>query len=211
MSELLNEAIEVVGAGIDALAASFPLWDVGRDSEDDWGVPPEMAVGPVNDAGWVQWAVGPPATKGEDMAAVEQAAALRFPRFVKAWLLARSHLFHQLRAPLHDQLVMTPAVPCDQPLRPFLELIEAWRPLLGLGLLPVAEWGDGWGPVVVDVGHSSDDPDLAAVLWVDHEPLIELIHAGTLRRESVDPLLQQLYPNAETYTLDLLSWRPVAS
>lgn len=115
---------------------------------EDGGVPVEMQVGEVNGDGWVEWRILPSTLTDRDIAKLEAEYAIALPPPFRAYLLARLHLFDQLRSRRYDQLILMTATPAPAPLEPLRELITSWRPLLGARYLPFAQWGDAWGPDV---------------------------------------------------------------
>src|SRR5262245_51922061 len=139
-----------VGHLLDAYASD--AWRMGVAAEDpaDAGVPQEMQVGEVNEDGWVEWRVLPSTLKEADVGALENDFGVQFPPVFRAYLLARFQLFNQVRSRRYDQQIFMTDTPAGKPLRPLRELLKTWQPLIDAGLIPFAQWGDGWGPMCFD-------------------------------------------------------------
>jgi hypothetical protein len=207
----LDQAVAQVADMLDRLAESHDRMGVAALDPEDAGVLPAMQEGAIDDEGWVKWKLMPATARRDDLDALEAETGLRFPTMLKAYFLARCHLFDQLHAHEHgDHLVFSLAVPHSQPLEPWRELLRDWSPLLAAGLLPVGQWGDGWGPIVVDLGQADVAPDDAPVLWFDHEQLFPLLDGPTLERAALEPLRRPLYTNAADFVRDILSWHAPA-
>ena len=181
---------------LDAFASDWCL-DVAA------GVPVEMQCGEVNEDGWVAWRLLPSRVEDGDLAVLEAALSVTFPTELKAFLLARTHLFDQVRSPRHDQLICTISMPSNCPLGPFCELVDAWSPLLAARFLPIALWGDGWGPMCLDIGGSDDTDEDASVVWFDGEVLGPLGAEAVSNRAIVLPYAQPLYSGFREFLEDV--------
>ena len=197
----LADDIAHVGALLDAYAETHDRTGVAADEDDDAGVPRSMQVGPVNADGWVAWQMLPSTLTEGDVAAVEAAFGVAFPPVFRAYLLARFHLFDQVRSATHGQLVLMTDVPSRGGLAPLRALLRAWRPLIAAGYVPFAEWGDGWGPMCFDVRRRADDGD-CPVVWLDHERLVPLGEAMR-QRAAVEPWAQPLYGSCRAFLADV--------
>jgi hypothetical protein len=187
----LADDIAHIGALLDAFAETHDRTGVAAEDDESAGVPPSMQAGPVNADGWVKWRMLPSTLTEGDVAALEAAFGVAFPPLFRAWLLARFHLFDQVRSARHGQLIFMTAVPSGARLGPLRALLRAWHPLIGAGFAPFAEWGDGWGPMCFDVQQRADDGD-CPIVWLDHERLVPL-GAASRQRAAVVPLAQPLY------------------
>lgn len=193
----LAEDIAFVGRVIDEYAASVAdpavLMQVAADDPDQGkGVPPEMQAGEVDDEGWVEWKVIPSTLIEADVVAVEREFSVEFPPLFRAYLLARHHLFDQVRSRQYDQLIFMTGIPSRRPLRSLRDELRAWQPLTAAGFVPFAEWGDAWGPMCFDVAHRTADGD-CPVVWMDHEGLVPLGPERFRVRTEVEPWVQSLY------------------
>lgn len=152
------------------------------------GVPAEMRDGDVDEEGWVSWHVCPSRVSSGDLARLESSLGVPLPPGVTAYLGARSHLFEQLPSIRHDQAIGLRPTPSCEPLRPFTEFVRAWSCLLDAGFLPFAEWGDGWGPLCVDVGRAS-----GRMVWFDHDAIIPLGEQACRERAVVGEHATEVY------------------
>jgi hypothetical protein len=191
-----------VGELLDAYAVD--AWRMGVAAQDprDAGVPPEMRVGEVNAEGWVEWRVLPSTLTEADVVAVEKEFGVRFPPLFHAYLLARFHLFDQVKSRRHNQQVFMTATPAGQPLTPLRRLLSSWQPLIGAGFVPFAQWGDGWGPMCFDSARQAADGE-CPIVWMDHEALIPLGSERCRARESVLPLVHPLYASCREFLMDV--------
>ncbi|MEC7518612.1 MAG: SMI1/KNR4 family protein [Myxococcota bacterium] len=206
----LVEAASWIGEMIDGFASSDAALLVGVASQDpeDAGVPPEMQVGPVDPEGWVEWGVRPSAVEARDLDALEADLGCALPTQLKAYLTSRAHLFEQVHSKRYGQLIMLPPLPTREPLRAFRALLTGWLPLVRAGYLPFGEWGDGWGPMCIDLGgvNADDGP----VVWFDHERLISLGEDTCARRDIVAPHSIELYPSFVACLQDVFGVTPLA-
>lgn len=202
----ISEDNGFVGRLLDAYAVG--AWRRGVASEDpaDAGVPPEMQVGEVDAEGWVEWRVLPSTLHEADVSALEAEFGINLPPIFRAYLLCSFHLFDQVRGRRYDQQVFMPDTPAGKPLKPLRTLLKAWRPLIGAGYVPFAQWGDCWGPMCFDVVRRAVDGD-CPVVWMDHEALIPLGEARFGRREAVSPLAQPLYDSCREFIIDVFDTR----
>jgi hypothetical protein len=198
----IMEDIAFVGQLLDAYADVAWKMGVAAEDREDAGVPPEMQVGEVNAEGWVEWRMLPSTLQESDVAEVETEFGVRFPPLFRAYLLARFHLFDQVRSRRYDQQVLMTDTPAGRPLTPIRELISAWRPLIEAGFVPIARWGDGWGPVCFDTVQRGTDDD-CPIVWMDYEVLIPPGKEKCRRRESVLPLVQPLYASCREFLMDV--------
>ena len=168
----LAEAREAIGALLDSFAARNPRMGVAAEEKGGAGVPPDMQIGEVDEEGWVAWRVMASRVTEADLDAWEDHIGVSLPMWFRAYLGARAHIYDQLHAMSHKkQLIFMPATPTHDPLSEIRGLVEAWRPLLEAGYLPVAQWGDGWGPMCLDLRAGRPDEDDFPIVWFDHEIL----------------------------------------
>ena len=114
----LPEDMAFVGGLLDAYYRRYPARGVAPEDPEDEGVPPEMQDGPIDDEGWVAWKMLPSTITEDDLRCLEGEFGIRFPPLFRAYLLARSHLFDQVRSRRYEQLILLPAMPSHDPLRP---------------------------------------------------------------------------------------------
>ncbi len=198
----LADDIAFVGQLLDAYAAEASRIGIPAEDPDDHGVPPEMQVGDVHEEGWVEWRMLPSTLGEADVLALEHEFTVQFPPMFRAYLLARLHLFRQVRSRRYDQQIGMPHTPAGKPLGPLRSLMTAWRPLIDAGFTPFAEWGDGWGPMCFDDGERGADGD-CPVVWMDHEELIELGPQTCQNREAVLPKVKPLYRSCRQFLTDV--------
>jgi len=202
----LEQATDVVGRLIDAYSDRVGYrHDVAREDPDDSGVPEDMHDGPVDDDGGVHWKVLPSVVGPHHMRQLEQRLrSTGVPLWLAAYAAARAHCFDQVQAQSHGRhQVLLPDTPTLDPLRELFRLLDGWSALLDAGLVPVAQWGDGYGPVCVDMGANPGATD-GPVVWLDHEPLIhDLGLEGMSQRVRVMPLAQPLYPGMREFLTDI--------
>ncbi len=84
-------------------------------------------------------------------------------------------------------------------------LIVNWRPLVQSGYLPVAEWGDGWGPVCLDLRAPRSAAEDAPLVWFDHEILVPMGEDACAEREEVLPHAQSLHESFRAFLEDVFS------
>lgn len=199
---LAEEATAHIAGLIDRFAASCgPFVGIASGDDEDYGAPPEMQVSPVDPAGWVEWSVRPSVVTAADLRAIEMDHRFAIPSHLQGYLRSRSHLFDQVHSREHGQLVLLTPVPTRRPLQPFARLLEGWEPLLRAGYVPFAEWGDGWGPVCIDIGEASAEVDDGPIVWFDHEVLFTL--GEVLSRGEVSPHAIPLHPSFLAFLEDV--------
>ncbi len=202
----LLAARERIGGLIDAYALGVaPMKDVAAEAEDEAGVPKDMWAGPVDEDGWVEWTVLPSAVKDADIEALGRAFGVRLPLVWRAYLGARAHCFDQVHSKVHDQLVMLEHTPTIRPLGPARDHLQAWSALLEAGYLPFSEWGDGWGPMCVDLTEAKQPEVDGPVVWIDHERLVTLGEDRCRERSAVQPHAKPLYPSLLRFFDDVFS------
>lgn len=191
-----------IGQMIDRFAAaSDPIFLQGGASErpTDHGIPPEMWASDVDREGWVAWRVMPSTLRPADIDQLQSQFSVALPPQFRAYLLARHHCFAQVKSVKYDQLIFFPDLPTRDPLRSLRESLKGWRFLLPTGLIPFAEWGDGWGPMCFDTKKRRDDGD-CPILWLDHEqiiPLGERVSDGEVLRKFEKPLYASFHDLVE--------------
>lgn len=198
----LKDDVEFVAELLDAYAAD--AWRMGVVAEDpeDGGVPFAMQVGNVNDDGWVEWRVLPSTVSEEDVSTLETEFEVRFPPLFRAYLLARFHLFDQVRSRRYDHQILMTDTPAGKPLQPIRQHISAWEPLISAGFVPFAEWGDGYGPMCFDSANRAVEGE-CPVVWLDHERLVSLGAEKCRHREHVAPMAQPLYDSCRDFLVDV--------
>jgi len=87
------------------------------------------------------------------------------PKPLIEYLKSDFHLIDQVNN--EERMTSLPHIPSDNPLGPMKELLEAWRPLITAGYIPIAEMEDGWGPICYKQSDGS-------ITWFDHELLANL-------------------------------------
>ena len=100
------EDITFVGQLLDAYAVDAWRMHVAAEDPEDGGVPPQMQVGEVYADGWVEWRVLPSTLNEADVTDVENEFGVQFPPLFTAYLLARFHLFDQVRSRRYDQQIL---------------------------------------------------------------------------------------------------------
>lgn len=190
MEELTRELDRIIEARASE-AIPLPAKGAGGDVEDG-GVPRDMEAGPVDADGWVAWKWLPSRVSEADVAEITELAPTACAP-LRAYLRAHCHLFQQSR--WNDQQVLLVPIPSDDPLGPFLDQLDAWAPLVDAGYVPFATWGDGWGPICVDVARESEGD--APVIWLDHEILAGLPDS---------PSRAQLEPHAQPVSASLVQF-----
>ncbi len=133
---------------------------------------------------------------------MENKFSIHLPPIFRAYLLARFHLFEQVTSRRYDELILMADTPAGKPLAPLVQLLKAWRPLIGAGFIPFAEWGDGYGPMCFDTDHRASDGD-CPVIWMEHEILAPLGEEQCRTRKKVLPLAQPLYGSCRELLLDV--------
>lgn len=170
-------------------------------------IPEDMIDGEINKEGWVQWKVLPSNLTLKDIQALENKYALVFPPYLASYLKASYHLLDQVQSKqYHGQQIMLPPCPSDNPLEPIITLIDAWSCLLPAGYLPFAEWGDGWGPMCLDLKASSQKtPDDYNIVWFDHDILITLGEEACSERANISEISKPLYDSFKAFFYDVFS------
>jgi hypothetical protein len=107
--------------------------------------------------------------------------------------MARSHCFDQTRSHRYGQALSLPETPSGNPLAAFHDIHDSWAFLRSGGYLPFGTWGDGWGPLCLDLLEDQDEIEDAPVVWFDHEVLIASSDTTTPERSALEPLAQPLY------------------
>lgn len=202
----MDEAItkERVGRLTDAyFDAAHPIRRKGVASRraTDFGVPAEMWAGPVEPSGWVDWKLLPSSLTDLDVARLEAIYGVAFPPSFEAYLLARFHCFRQFKSAKYQRTLSLPDLPSRDPFRSLRALLEGWRMLSRLELIPFAVWGDGWGPMCFDT-RRRDAFGECPIVWLDHEKLLPFHERGATRDE-LAPLEQPLYPSFGELLLDV--------
>jgi hypothetical protein len=192
LTEQFNRLIEARTAHAVPSPAKGPDGDV-----EDGGVPFEMEAGPVdNNDDWVAWRWLPSRVSEDELAELD---ALASPSCapLRAYLRAHCHLLSHTRWAAHD--VRLVPIPSDAPLGPFREQLDAWAPLVALGYLPFATYGDDYGPICVDLARGDEAP----VVWLDHEQIHSL--PEPLTRAQLEPNAQPLCPSLLEFLLGTLA------
>lgn len=166
------------------------------------GVPSAMQVGEIDEDGWVEWRILPSTLGEAEVDTLELDFGVKFPPLFRAYLLARFHLFDQVRSRKHDQLVWMSDTPHGRPLMPLRGMISSWSPLIDAGFVPFAQWGDGWGPMCFDTRLSRMDGE-CPIVWMDHESLAILGPDKCRNRDAVLPLAKVLYPSCREFLTDV--------
>ncbi len=198
----IADEIAFAGQLIDAFALNAWRRGVAAIDSAGAGVPPEMQSGEVDEDGWVEWCVLPSTLKEVDLEAFEDEFRVQFPPPFRGYLLARFHLFDQLRSQQYGQQIFMTSTPAGTTLGPLRKLIKQWRPLIDAGFVPFAQWGDGWGPMCFDIHQRVQDGE-CPIQWMDHEVLIPLGAERCRLREAVLPLAQPLYGSCREFLVDV--------
>lgn len=187
----------------DYYARAKPILRKGVASRQptDYGIPPEMFAGPISESGWVEWKVIPSTLKPSDIEQLETEFGVQFPPSFRAYLLARHHCFDQMSSRQHDELIQLPDLPSRDPLRKLREELTGWRPLIAAGLIPFAEFGDGYGPICFDTSGRSPDGE-CPILWLDHEVIAPMGDKAS-DRAKIRRFEQPLYDSFEQMLQDL--------
>lgn len=203
----MDEAIRALGLQLDDFASHYHRLDVADEDGSGAGVPIEMQVGAIDADGWVEWRVLPSKLSRQEVEQLETEFGARFPGQLRAYLLARFHLFDQVRSQRYqEQLMMTP-LPSREPLRPLRRLLQAWGPLVKAKYLPFAEWGDGWGPLCFDLAAADANTEDAPLVWFDHEVLASLGQSAWANRSVMSPVAQPLYSGFRELFVDVFGSR----
>ncbi len=80
--------------------------------------------------------------------------------------------------------------------------MNTWQPLFDAGFVPVAQWGDGWGPICFDTTQRRDDGECPMV-WIDHEDIISLDPGEYRQRDAVRLLMKPLYDSCRDFFSDI--------
>jgi hypothetical protein len=197
----LEASIVQIGQLIDAYAARTHEFCRMADVEC---VPPEMIERPVDRDGMVTWKLLPSSLRESDLSAFESAIGATFPPSFRTYLLARFHLYEQVQSNKHRRGMIWAAIPSNAPFRNLARMISAWPSLIAAGYVPIAEWGDGWGPVCFDI-IGGDSNGECPVVWMEHEHLFELGAERCRSRSLVAPLAQPLYESSRELIPDLFT------
>ncbi|GHA09361.1 hypothetical protein GCM10008090_19200 [Arenicella chitinivorans] len=168
------------------------------------GVPIDMRNGDVNEEGWVEWKLVPSTVIESDLMELETRYSFRMPPTLKCYLMSYCHLLDQVHSNKHDgQLIFMCACPSSNPLKELTELIDAWYPITKAGYMPFAQWGDGWGPMCLDLQSKSSEPRDYNIVWFDHEELIPLGQETCTSRQSIVSLAKPLYQSFSEFFYDV--------
>ena len=142
-------------------------------------VPPAMSDGEIDSEGWVTWKVIDSSVSEADLNAIEREFGFTLPPYFAGYLRACCHLLDQVHCRSFDeQQVLMPSCPSDAPLAKLHQTLTALQPLINARYVPFAEWGDGWGPVCMDVTTSSNETDDYPIVWFDHEEILPMGEDG---------------------------------
>ena len=194
-----------IGSLIDRYVARMPKLlrkGVASRKTQGLGIPPDMSVGPVDRSGWVEWRVLLSTLSEADVAALEVEFGIELPPPFVAYLIARFHCLHQVKSRRFRQQILFPDTPTRQPFRRIRSELDGWRTLIPIGLVPFAEWGDGWGPMCFDAKHRSPDGD-CPVVWLDQGPLITLVREVTLDAAAIHALNQPIFSSSREMLEDI--------
>lgn len=194
---------DFIGQLLDAYAIDADKMGVASEDPEDSGVPLEMQVGAVDSEGWVQWRVLPSTLNENEVVALESEFGVKFPPLYRAYLLARFHMFDQVRSRRYDQQIIMKDTPAGKPLMSIHGLLSAWRSLIDAGFVPFAEWGDGWGPMCFDIANLNRQGE-CPIVWMEHEALLAL-EERCRYRDAVATLAHPLYGNCREFFLDLFA------
>jgi hypothetical protein len=135
-----------------------------------------------------------------DLNDLEALVGAQFPSPVRAFLGARCHCMDQLHARSHrNQLVLWHMQQPSDPLAEVRAFLKAHRDFSGVGFVPIAQWGDGWGPMCFDALAPRDSDEDAVVGWFDHE---RFTPEFAFSRAAVEPLFKPLYPSTRAFFRD---------
>jgi hypothetical protein len=202
MNNDLIVATTFVGRLLDNYAVHACKMSVAATNRADAGVPVEMQAGNVNKEGWVEWRVLPSNLNECEVTATEMEFAVQFPPLFRGYLLARFHMFDQVKSRRYNQLIFMTDTPAGRPLKPLRDLMLAWRPLISAGYIPFAEWGDSWGPMCFDGFRRGTNGD-CPIVWMDHELIIPLGVEACQHRDKVLPFAQPLYDSFSEFLIDV--------
>ncbi|QDU79222.1 hypothetical protein Pla110_09280 [Polystyrenella longa] len=142
---------------------------VASKEANRFGVPPEMQAGPINSDGWVEWKLADSTARIRDIRTLEEDFQFVFPESFINYLQAMCHLFDDVSSRKYDQQIFWEPLPLTNPLGSLRFLIAAWDDLIRADFIPVAQWGDGWGPICFDAKNKSEPEH--PLVWFDHEYL----------------------------------------
>jgi hypothetical protein len=129
------------------------------------GVPPEMFNGDVDEDGWVEWKIIPSTLSETDIVAFFNGYGITPPQTLVEYMKADFHLIDQVLSEKMD--ISLPEIASDNPFKKMKMMLEAWDFLVKAGYIPIAEMGDGWGPICYKQSNGS-------VVWFDHDELPSL-------------------------------------
>jgi hypothetical protein len=168
------------------------------------GVPLDMRDGPINDDGWVEWKVIQSNVKESEIINIEEKYSFKLPPYFSGYLQACSQLLDQVHSNKYgDQLIFMSCCPSDNPLKPLTDILEAWSPLIHSGYIPFAEWGDGWGPMCLDLKSTSNQTEDYNIIWFDHEEIIPLGEDACKQREKIASFAKPLYASFKEFFYDV--------
>jgi len=194
----LAQDIQLIGRMIDAYAVDADR----RTVADGFGIPDEMQVGEIDDEGWAEWQVIPSDAEEAEVVELEREFGIQLPPFFRAYLLARFHLFDQVKSRRYGQIIMWPKSPPGGATVRLCSELSAWQVLLDAGYIPFAEWGDGWGPMCFDTVARGPDGE-CPVVWLDHEPLHNLGEEAVRNRDQIVHLAKPLYASSRELIVDI--------
>jgi len=203
---LLEDRLRI-GRLLDEHAMVAWCWTVPREEAGETNVPEEMRLGEPDADGWVAWRMLPSTLELSEVVELEREFQGAFPPLVRAYLLARFHLFDQVYSRRYNQQIRLPTLPSHAPLQPLRSLIRAWQPLVEAGFVPLAQWGVDWGPMGFDrlaLPANGEGP----LVWFDQERLAEIGPQGCRDRTQLLPLVQPLYNSCEAFFLDVFGSAP---
>jgi hypothetical protein len=198
----LPAAVDHIGALLDRFALTHPdyMLDLAMVGRVKRGVPPQMWAGEVDEDGWVNWRMLPATVSADDVDLLERGLDLVLPVHLRAYLMARSHFFEETHSHRYGgqqdrrygQLLSLPRTPSVNPLAAFRDVHDSWAFLRNGGYLPFGDWGDGWGPLCLDLLAEPGRIEDAPVVWFDHE-VLTFSDSTTRERSALEPLAQPLY------------------
>ena len=169
------------------------------------GVPSDMRDGSVDREGWVEWKVIDTTLNESELIELEKQLDCTFPEYLVEYLKSCCQLLDQVHShKFNGQLIFMSCCPSDAPLKPFKDLLNGWQPLLESGYIPFAEWGDGWGPMCLDLeSPSTEVSGDYNIVWFDHEEIIPLGKEGCSNRKNIIGFAKPLYDSFKEFFEDV--------
>ena len=168
------------------------------------GVPHDMQDGEIDNEGWVKWKIIPSHVSVAEVEDIEKKYNFILPPYLSGYLRACYQKFDQVVSRRYnDQLIFMSDCPSDNPLGPLTSIVNSWSPLLDARYFPIAEWGDCWGPMCLDLESSSTEPNDYNIVWFDHDEIISLGEEACSERNQIHSYAKPLYDSFKEFFFDV--------